>query len=636
MLCKAFSASFVLSILSSVLAAPADGELLRRQSITALTTAQISAFKPFSFFASSAYCNPSTTIKWTCGANCNANPDFIPVASGGDGSSVQFWYVGYSPSQATVIVAHQGTDTSKIEADATDVDAFLESLDSTLFPGISSSVEAHSGFANEQAKTATTILSAVKTAISAHSAKKVTIVGHSLGAAIALLDGVYLPLHISGVSFRVIGYGMPRVGNQAFADYVDAHLSLTHINNKEDIVPIVPGESASSQSQLTRQNPTGRFLGYHHPSGEVHIMDNNQWVSCPGQDNTSTECTVGDVPNIFEGTPNDHHGPYDGGFLLLLTSLSLPAAMAAPASTQPELSLTKRQSITALSAAQISAFKPFTFFASTAYCSPSTTITWSCGGEGVPRDSSQGKPLTCSWAWATTANCAANSDFIPTASGGDGDGTQFWYVGFSPSQRTVIVAHQGTDTSEFLADLTDVDFFLGPLDPTLFPGISSSIEVHSGFRDEQASTAPTILAAVQKTIAAHAAKKVTVTGHSLGAALALLDGVYLPLHISGVAFEVIGYGTPRVGNQDFANYVDAHLSFTHINNKEDPVPILPGRFLGFHHPSGEVHIMDNNQWVSCPGQDNTSSECTVGDVPNIFESDESDHDGPYDGVEMGC
>ena len=35
------------------------------------------------------------------------------------------------------------------------------------------------------------------------------------------------------------------------------------------------------------------------------------------------------------------------------------------------------------------------------------------------------------------------------------------------------------------------------------------------------------------------------------------------------------------------------------------------------------------------GQDNESDECSTGDVPNIFEGDESDHDGPYDGVEMG-
>ena len=36
------------------------------------------------------------------------------------------------------------------------------------------------------------------------------------------------------------------------------------------------------------------------------------------------------------------------------------------------------------------------------------------------------------------------------------------------------------------------------------------------------------------------------------------------------------------------------------------------------------------------GQDNTSTLCIVGDVPNIFVASETDHDGPYDGVEMGC
>ena len=36
------------------------------------------------------------------------------------------------------------------------------------------------------------------------------------------------------------------------------------------------------------------------------------------------------------------------------------------------------------------------------------------------------------------------------------------------------------------------------------------------------------------------------------------------------------------------------------------------------------------------GQDNPSTGCIVGDVPNIFEGDLSDHDGPYNGVTMGC
>lgn len=34
--------------------------------------------------------------------------------------------------------------------------------------------------------------------------------------------------------------------------------------------------------------------------------------------------------------------------------------------------------------------------------------------------------------------------------------------------------------------VTDADFFLTNLNSTLFPGISSDIEVHSGFADEQA------------------------------------------------------------------------------------------------------------------------------------------------------
>ena len=101
----------------------------------------------------------------------------------------------------------------------------------------------------------------------------------------------------------------------------------------------------------------------------------------------------------------------------------------------------------------------------------------------------------------------------------------------------------------------------------------------------------------------------------------------------------MGYGLPRVGNQAFADYVDAHASVTpvtHINNMEDPIPILPGRFLGFHHPSGEIHIQDSLAWVACAGQDNTNSDCIVGDVPNLLAGNETDHDGPYNGVEMGC
>ncbi|KAJ7065269.1 Alpha/Beta hydrolase protein [Mycena amicta] len=285
--------AILLGLASLAAAAPS---LVARQAITPLTAAQISAFKPYTFYASAAYCKPATTLVWNCGANCAANAKFEPVASGGDGNAIQFWYVGYDPTLQTVVVGHQGTDPTQILSIVTDGNFGLTSLNATLFTGVSGTVQAHSGFANEQAKSATQVLAAVQTAISRFAAKQVTIVGHSLGGAIALLDSVYLPLHISGVTFRTITYGMPRVGNQAFADLASVGNTITHINNKEDLVPILPG----------------RGLGFHHPTGEVHIADSGVWNSCPGEDNTSTLCTTGDVPTILTGDAGDHNGPYDG------------------------------------------------------------------------------------------------------------------------------------------------------------------------------------------------------------------------------------------------------------------------------------------------------------------------------------
>jgi predicted lipase len=142
-----------------------------------------------------------------------------------------------------------------------------------------------------------------------------------------------------------------------------------------------------------------------------------------------------------------------------------------------------------------------------------------------------------------------------------------------------------------------------------------------------------ILAAVLALLEQHSASSVVVTGHSLGAALALLDAVYLPLHLpEGTGVRVVTYGMPRVGNRPFADYVDATLpgNVTHVNNKKDPVPTVPWRFMGFVHPAGEVHIQDSGAWVACEGQDDPSPLCVVGDEPDLLHSNIFDHLGPYD------
>ncbi|KAH9933627.1 lipase [Epithele typhae] len=293
-------------LLSPAAAAPAPAfnttasvpDLMRR-STTALSTAQESAFLPYSYYAGAGYCQPASIKAWDCGVNCAANPSFIPLATGGDGSVTQYWYVGYDTALQEVIVAHQGTLTSAILPLLEDLFIAQSNLDSSIFPGVKSSVKVHSGFKNSHARSAHDVLAAVKSALATYKTTKVVVTGHSLGAALGLLDSMMLVMSLPSASVRFIGYALPGVGNQAWANAVDAQasrLSVTHVNNKKDLIPTLPG----------------LWLGFHQPSGEVHIQNDESWVACSGQDNKNRNCILGAVPTIFSGDLDDHYGPYDG------------------------------------------------------------------------------------------------------------------------------------------------------------------------------------------------------------------------------------------------------------------------------------------------------------------------------------
>jgi hypothetical protein len=71
----------------------------------------------------------------------------------------------------------------------------------------------------------------------------------------------------------------------------------------------------------------------------------------------------------------------------------------------------------------------------------------------------------------------------------------------------------------------------------------------------------------------------------------------------GTTVRGVTFGTPRVGNTAWATFFDSQIAnFTRMNNKHDPVPIVPGRLLGFRHPRGEIHIELDGRAVSCPGK----------------------------------
>jgi hypothetical protein len=108
---------------------------------------------------------------------------------------------------------------------------------------------------------------------------------------------------------------------------------------------------------------------------------------------------------------------------------------------------------------------------------------------------------------------------------------------------------------------------------------------------------------------------------------------------SNISVKGVTYGTPRVGTPDFAAFFDTTISdFSRVNHDHDPIPTVPGRFLGFSHPSGEIHLVDDGPILKCAGRDDgDDKECSDKAVSNILFGNILDHLGPYGeaGIHMG-
>ncbi|CAK5270713.1 unnamed protein product [Mycena citricolor] len=311
--------------------------------------------------------------------------------------------------------------------------------------------------------------------------------------------------------------------------------------------------------------------------------------------------------------------------LALLAGLVPGLLQAAPAS------LDRRDAApTAVSLSSIRAtFSPAAIFARMAYCETTAVAAMNCG---------------------TPCDAVDAIGAVVTQLGGDGSATPFYYVA-AGKDGVLYVAHEGTDPIHLYAALVrssfqplilgcsesvlnDAELELTPANKSFFPAAKAA-NVHSGFQQTFIRTASAILAAAESAVRG-GTTEVVVTGHSLGAALATMTGAYLRSSLpSSVHVRVVGFGMPRSGDQAWADYVDATVPVTFLNNQHDPVPDLPFIDWGYHHSSGEVHITGDPSadFVACPGQDNPSSECST---DNGLDISILNHLGPYfDDISFG-
>ncbi|KAJ7468990.1 alpha/beta-hydrolase [Mycena latifolia] len=238
-------------------------------------------------------------------------------------------------------------------------------------------------------------------------------------------------------------------------------------------------------------------------------------------------------------------------------------------------------------------------------------------------------------------NCGDACDKIPDTqlvfTIGDNAATPDVYVAYSQSRNQIIVGHEGTDPSEILSVENDIHFSPTPLLTVLnVAGTPADVEVHNGFQTAWVQTSTLVLGAVKQVQAQVPDASILVTGHSLGAAISLLDAIFLKQQLpSNTSIEVVGFGRPRVGNTVFANWVDSMFGTknTFVVSRDDPVPHVPLLAQGFQHASGEVWIKDNTTTLACDGQENPNCSDSIGVLDAA--TGVSDHTGPYFGVNMG-
>jgi predicted lipase len=83
-------------------------------------------------------------------------------------------------------------------------------------------------------------------------------------------------------------------------------------------------------------------------------------------------------------------------------------------------------------------------------------------------------------------------------------------------------------------------------------------------------------------------RKVVFTGHSLGGALATLCGASVKDEIPDLHVSVITFGSPRVGNKQFAEVFKAVDVSIRCVNGSDVVTMMPN--WGYEHVNGELFI----------------------------------------------
>ncbi|KFY46910.1 hypothetical protein V495_02178 [Pseudogymnoascus sp. VKM F-4514 (FW-929)] len=184
------------------------------------------------------------------------------------------------------------------------------------------------------------------------------------------------------------------------------------------------------------------------------------------------------------------------------------------------------------------------------------------------------------------------------------------FVAIDDVRREIVLAIRGsTNIRNFIFDF---QFLLADCD------VTDGAAVHSGFLSAWNEISDRARKGVESALAAHSGYRFVIAGHSLGAGVATVAASYL--RRDGYAgTDLYTYGSPRVGNAAFANFVTSQQGSEYrVTHYNDITPVIPPLALGYRHTSMEywlstgpetkldyevkdIRVCEGNANLSCSG-----------------------------------
>ncbi|KAH8663945.1 Alpha/Beta hydrolase protein [Xylariales sp. PMI_506] len=254
-------------------------------------------------------------------------------------------------------------------------------------------------------------------------------------------------------------------------------------------------------------------------------------------------------------------------------------ALAGPVPQDLHLYLAPRDSVTT---AQVDSLAFYAQYAGAAYCNSDVAV---------------GTVISCSDGTCpdvTAAGATVSATFLGTDTDAEG------FVAVDKTNDLIVVSFKGSHSIRNW--ITDILFLQESCD------LVSGCEVHSGFYEAWQEIATQVEKALAAAVAANPTYPIIFTGHSLGAAIATLGVAYV--RNLGYSIDLYTYGSPRVGNLNFVEYVTNQAGAENrVTHYDDPVPRLPPILFNYRHTSPEYWLADG----SATTEDYTATDIEVCD-----------------------